>query len=200
MDHPIRRIFSFRCDGSQVKTLIEHYSARMCFGMLVLSIHKLKSMITASTQSKSPTRMILLSGLLVGTLDILAAIIISGAGAVRVLQYVAGGVFGKEAFAGGYVMAAWGLLFHYIIAFSWTLLFFFVFPKIHVRLKHFLITGVVIGFAIQLAMQFIVIPLSNVTRGPATWIGFFKQASILIFMIGIPLSWIYSRYYFPKKD
>ena len=156
-------------------------------------------MISITTQS--PARVILLSGLLVGTLDILTAIIVSGAGAVRVLQYVSSGVFGREyAFAGGYATAAWGLAFHFVIAFAWTLIFFFLFPKIHVRLKNIFITGIVIGLMIWVAMNLIVVPASNVPRGPYTWKGFFVNASILIVMIGIPLSWIYSRYYFPKKD
>lgn len=156
-------------------------------------------MISAITETKSPVKIIVLSGLLVGTLDILAAIIVSGAGALRVLQYVSSGVFGKEAFAGGYTTAAWGLTFHYAIAFTWTIIFFFLFPKIHVRLKNVLLTGIVIGLLIWVGMNLILVPLSNVNRGPYTWRGFFINSSILITMIGIPLSWIYSRYYFPKK-
>lgn len=157
-------------------------------------------MISAATRSKSPTKVLLLSGLLVGTLDILTAIIVSGAGAVRVLQYVSSGVFGRDAaFAGGYTTAAWGLAFHYAIAFSWTVIFFFLFPKLYVRLKNVFLTGIVIGLLIWMAMNLVVVPLSNVMRGPYTWRGFFINASILIVMIGMPLSWIYSRYYFPKK-
>jgi hypothetical protein len=157
-------------------------------------------MISATTQTKSPVRMIVLSGLLVGTLDILAAIIVSGAEPLRVLQYISSGVFGREqAFAGGYTTAAWGLAFHYAIAFSWTVIFFFLFPKIHVRLKNVFITGIAIGLMIWVGMNLVVVPLSSVARGPYTWRGFFINASILIVMIGIPLSWVYTRYYFPKK-
>ena len=62
---------------------------------------------------------ILKTGLIAGTLDILAAIVIlAKMNAVGVLQYVASGVFGKEAFSGGTTMAIAGLIFHYIIAFS----------------------------------------------------------------------------------
>ena len=38
---------------------------------------------------------------------------------------VARGAFGREeAFAGGNTMVIWGVIFHYFIAFSWTILFF----------------------------------------------------------------------------
>lgn len=71
---------------------------------------------------------IIKAGLLAGTLDISAACVQyymkTGKNPDYVLKYVASGAFGKDAFTGGIVMSMAGLLFHYLIAFSFTLFFF----------------------------------------------------------------------------
>ncbi|HYG39365.1 MAG TPA: hypothetical protein VD908_12125 [Cytophagales bacterium] len=74
---------------------------------------------------------ILKAGLLVGTLDILAAfihyIIASGkSDPFVVLKFIASGVFGNEAFVGGNIMIVAGLILHYIIALGFTLFFFWL--------------------------------------------------------------------------
>ncbi len=76
---------------------------------------------------------ILKTGVIVGTLDALAAIIIlAKMNAVGVSQFIASGAFGKEAFSGGAAMTITGILFHYLFAFSFTTLYFFCF-----RMQHF---------------------------------------------------------------
>lgn len=61
--------------------------------------------------------MILITGLIAGTIDILSAIfILAGGNAVGTFKYIASGAFGKTAFEGGNEMVAYGALFHYIIA------------------------------------------------------------------------------------
>jgi hypothetical protein len=63
---------------------------------------------------------ILKAGLIVGTLDILAAFIQyaikTGKNPTVVLKFIASGVFGKEAFNGGTMMNVYGLIFHFVIA------------------------------------------------------------------------------------
>ncbi len=68
---------------------------------------------------------VLKAGFIVGTLDILAAFINyyinTGKSPEPVLKFIASGVFGKSAFTIGNEMLAWGLLFHYGIAFIFTI-------------------------------------------------------------------------------
>jgi len=94
-------------------------------------------------------RIILLSDLLVGTLDITAACtdyyIATGKGPEAVLRYVASGVFGQTAFTGSDAMQAWGLLFHYIIAFSFTIFFFWLYPRIKFMAAHPVLTAIIYG-------------------------------------------------------
>ncbi|MES2650238.1 MAG: hypothetical protein V4663_00790 [Bacteroidota bacterium] len=132
------------------------------------------------------------AGLIVGSLDIIAACIQfyskTQKNPIVVLNFIASGVFGKDAFTGGAKMAAFGLFFHYLIAFGFTLLFFILYPKIKPFIKSKLLLGTVYGLFIWLTMQFLIVPLS---QAPAMKISF-QSATIAIFIlivcIGIPLA------------
>lgn len=153
--------------------------------------------MTATNRNR--IRTILLSGLLVGTLDICTAccqyFIKTGKDPANVLRYVAGGVFGKEAFSGGTPMALWGLFFHYLIAMSFTIFFFFIYPRIETMARNRVITGIVYGLFIWLVMNKLVVPLSKLDPVPFQWKSALIGASILIVMIGIPLSFIAYKYF-----
>ena len=64
--------------------------------------------------SAGPWRTIILTGLLAGTLDAIAAIVVSQASPAAVFKFIASGAFGAgKAFSGGDIMIVWGVLFHY---------------------------------------------------------------------------------------
>jgi hypothetical protein len=152
------------------------------------------------SQSSKAATSIFLAGLVAGTLDITAACtqyyINTGKGPGNVLRYVASGVFGKKAFTGGVPMAAWGLLFHYIIAFGLTIFFFWLFPKVKLLSKNIIVTGLLYGIFAWVVMVLIIVPLSN-TPPPAPFD--FRKAAIailiLMFCIGLPIALIIGRYY-----
>src|SRR5690348_15551459 len=86
---------------------------------------------------RSFLKTVLLTGLFVGTTDLMAAYVSqyikTGKFADKMLYYIAGGALGLEtSMKGGFWIGALGLLFHYFIAFSFTLLFFLVFPKVRI--------------------------------------------------------------------
>ena len=146
---------------------------------------------------KIPIKIILLSGLLVGTLDILAACtdfyIATGKNPVAVLNYVASGIIGKTAFSGGTDVALLGLLCHFIIAFSFTIFFFWLYSKTNLLAKNRVVTGIIDGLFMWMVTVLIVLPLSNVPHTSLSAIKFAKAVKailILIFMIGLPLSFI----------
>jgi uncharacterized membrane protein YagU involved in acid resistance len=153
---------------------------------------------------KIPIKIILLSGLLVGTLDIIAACtsfyITTGKNPVGVLNYVASGIIGNDAFAGATAIALLGLLCHYIIALSFTFFFFWLYSKTNLLSKNRIVTAVVYGLFMWVVTTIIVAPLSNVPHTPLSAIKFskaLKAIGILVFMIGLPLSFI--AYNFFKK-
>lgn len=159
------------------------------------------STVAGGSSSRSLAVTLLLSGLLVGTLDIIAAcvsyMIKTGGNPKVVLVYIASAVFGKEAFSGGDGMAAIGLLFHYVIAFGWTVLFFIIYPFISTRIKNAWLLGVLYGIVIWSGMNLVVLPLTSLARGPMTLNGVLVAASVLIVAIGIPLSFLARRYFKP---
>jgi hypothetical protein len=146
---------------------------------------------------------ILMAGLIVGTLDAMAACVhayaFSGASPDRVFRFVASGVFGNDALTGGLSMAAWGLLFHFIVATGWTSLFYLLYPKVNFFASSQYLSGIAYGIFIWLMMNFVVIPLSNV---PVVTFHFTIRTVVMIlihmFIIGVPISYLASRYYAPR--
>jgi len=140
------------------------------------------------------------AGLIVGTLDILSACIYfciktGNTNCLTVLKFVASGVFGKEAFSCGNMMILSGLVFHYIIAFSFTAFFFLIFPKVRVFSKNQILTGIFYGVFIWTVMNLIVVPLSNISHREFNVVNAAINAIILIVCIGIPLSYMANSFY-----
>lgn len=138
-------------------------------------------------------------GLLAGSLDILAAClnayIARGTSPVIVLKYIASGAFGKAAFTGGWEMPLLGLLFHFIIAYSFTTLFFLLYPSIKLMSKSIVITAIVYGIFIFVVMTFGVLPLTKVPKITFQLEKVIISVLILIVAIGLPLS-IFARRFF----
>ncbi|HZX74537.1 MAG TPA: hypothetical protein VFE57_08960 [Cyclobacteriaceae bacterium] len=138
------------------------------------------------------------AGLLVGFLDGMAAVIqtiLNHGDPVKVFQFIASGVFGAKALAGGDAMAMAGVLFHFAIAFTWTLIFFLIYPRLKLLSWNWVITGIVYGLVIWVGMNLIVVPLSNIGMRTITLRGFLISSSILMVAIGLPLSFLANRHY-----
>lgn len=149
---------------------------------------------------QSAIKTIVKTGLLAGTLDGLAAVLLysipSGKDPLNVFRFIASGVFGKEAFAGGVPMAMWGVFFHYIIATGWTVLFFVAYPRVAILSKNKIVTGSLYGIFVWLMMNLVVVPLSNVPmRGNREVSSIIVGMAVLILCIGLPITWIISKYY-----
>jgi hypothetical protein len=148
---------------------------------------------------KSPLQTILIAWLISGTLDILSAIVNCHfsfhIGPVRLFQFIASGAFGKQAFSGGWAMVCWGLFFHYLTAFTWTLIFFFLYPKIKWFSKNKIIAGILYGAFVWLVMNLIVAPLSSLPKQPFSLFQTILGILFLLFFIGIPNAIIIGKYY-----
>ena len=109
---------------------------------------------------------IIKTAFLAGSLDITAACLqaylMAGMMPAKLLQYVASGVFGKTAFEGGNSMLAWGLLFHFIIAFACTITFFFLYPKINFLKDKWLINSFLIAVIAWVITNWMIIPMSQI--------------------------------------
>lgn len=146
-----------------------------------------------------PVKLLLLAGLLVGTLDIAAACtdyyLATGKGPEGVLRYVASGVFGKSAFTGK-GMAVWGLLFHFIIAYAFTFFFYWLYPRLRFLQRYPVVSAVAYGIFMWAVTTRLVLPLSNTPPAPPfVWWKAAKATGILIVMIAAPLTVIIGRHY-----
>jgi hypothetical protein len=148
-------------------------------------------------QQKS--RAIVLAALLAGTLDGLAAallfIIRTGKNPLAVFRFIASGVFGQEALSGGVLMATIGILFHYVIAAGWTIIFFIACSRFTILLKNWIVSGIVYGLFVWLMMNLVVLPLSRVPSVAMTVNGVLIGISVLIVCIGLPISFFANKYY-----
>ena len=152
--------------------------------------------------NKSLVTAIIVSGFVVGTLDLSAAVIqtiIMGGDPLKMLQYIASGIFGPDSFKGGIKYSLIGVFIHFCIAFGWTIAFFLLYPRIKGLAEHKLLTGIVYGMIVWLVMNRIIVPLSRIPARPFNLVNAIVGLGILIIAIGIPLSLMAGSYYSGKK-
>ena len=142
---------------------------------------------------KSKFVTVLQTCLLTGTLDALAAILISYKIPPAVIfKFIASGWFGREAMSGGTSMVLYGLIFHYLIAAFFTVTLFWLYPQIIKLVKNKYLAGILYGLVIWVIMNYIVLPMTNIPKshGRLELISLLKGISALIICIGLPVALI----------
>jgi len=142
---------------------------------------------------------ILWSTLVAGALDISAAIIVhglmNGIAANRVLQSVASGLLGREAFAGGVRTATLGLFLHFLIMAGIATVFFFASHRLPALVSHWLWFGLAYGVVVYLTMSFVIVPMSAFPGKVAPSVAAFAEGvTIHMLCVGVPVAFITSRY------
>jgi len=179
-------------------------------------------------KEKDLFRTISLTALLAGTLDIIAAVIkfyidtnegatlkIAGnneaqpvsflafllhGGPGSIFKYIARGAFDGSVTQNGKIMIVWGIVFHYMIAFLFTLFLFLVYPRIIAWIKNKFVVGILYGLFIWAVMNLAVVPLSRVPKNDFDIRQAAIAALILICMIGLPVVLSAHRYYLRRKS
>lgn len=106
---------------------------------------------------------LLVGGTIAGTLDILFAITFAGYNGMapaRLLQTVASGALGQEAFSGGNYTAMLGLACHFALSYLWAAIFLGAASRLPALVRHPLISGICFGIVVFFAMRLVVLPLS----------------------------------------
>jgi hypothetical protein len=139
--------------------------------------------------------------LLVGTLDISDAFIFYGLRGVpplRILQGIAGGIYGRPALGMGHRSALIGLICHFFIAFCAASAFLLAARKLPLA-HHPWLYGTLFGVALYCVMNYIVLPLSKIGLRPTPpLVPLVNGVAALVFCIGIPLAFI-ARRYLPRQ-
>jgi len=146
-----------------------------------------KSTAWAPTPRFSAT--ILLGAIVVGTLDILFAIVFwypRGVAPARIFQSIAAGLYGRAAFSGGTRTVVIGAALHYFIALSIVLVYWLASRRYEVLVRRPILGGSIYGVLVYVVMNYVVIPLSATQRsGFLLW---WVVSSVLVhaFLIGVP--------------
>jgi hypothetical protein len=142
---------------------------------------------------------ILTTTVIAGTLDISAAFIhsylVNGVMPSKVLQYIASGIFGSDAYTGGIGMVVFGLLAHYFIAFSYTVCFFWLYPKWNILKKSVVLNSIFIALVAWIVTTQIIVPLSSAKQGNFDISKALVAVAILIVCIGFPIAYNARRHF-----
>lgn len=151
------------------------------------------------TKSSSPTKTILWSSLVAGILDAIAGVIVYyiyfGLNPLQVLQFIAAGVYGPEAINGGIGMILAGTFFHFLIAYVVAVIYYIAYPKIAILRKSKVMMGLIYGLGIWLVMNFLILPYSNIPKGP------FNMGLAIVgivwhmVLVGLPIALITSKHF-----
>lgn len=154
-----------------------------------------------SIKEKSALSTIFWGGLIAGILDANAAVVVywffKDLNPFQVLQYVASGVFGPSTADGSLIYVVVGLIFHFVIAYTFAIFFFFIYPKIEYIKKNIIVAGLVYGLSIWFFMNAIILPNSNIPKSPMDFVSVIEALWHMV-LVGLPIAIITDKYYQKK--
>lgn len=154
--------------------------------------------IAANSHGALPA--IFFAGLLAGVLDITAAFITwapQGVSPERILQGIASGLLGSQAFKEGMASTILGGAIHFLIAFSAAAVFYAATQRIDFMTRRPILSGVFYGICVYLVMYWIVMPLAKMH--PAHTLARSIVAIVThMVCVGLPISWMVRRYSAPR--
>jgi hypothetical protein len=145
---------------------------------------------------------ILIGGLIAGALDITYACVFSyfrsGRRPSFILQSVASGALGRDAYEGGAKTAALGLAFHFLIALAAATVYVLASRALPFMTTHPIISGMSFGICVYAVMNCIVLRVSAIhaTAWPWSYPKSVLISGLLIHMfgIGLPIALVNRRY------
>ncbi len=141
----------------------------------------------------------MLTGITVGILDGAAALLNawfrSAIPPARVFQYIASAMFGRDAYGGGGSMIATGVFLHFLVAIIWSAVFFVAFPRVPLLRGNKWWVGCAYGIIVWLAMNFVVLPLTQAPPLKFTVQGVVTGLLIHMLIVGVPIVLMVRRWY-----
>jgi len=152
---------------------------------------------TVSGSRTRPLAAIFWGGLLAGIFDIAQAFIgfgLLGAKPFRILQHIAGGVFGARSMQMGWMSAALGLVFHFTVAFGAAMVYYLASRVLRVMVEHAVVCGLIYGELVFFFMYFVVLPLTPL--GPAKFnvVTYITGPIGHTFLVGLPIALCVRRF------
>lgn len=142
---------------------------------------------------------ILRVGLIAGTLDITENLVFNlfrGITPKMVFQYIASGLVGMKSFQVGLASVVLGVALHYLIALTWTGIYYAASRKLGILIRRPVICGLLYGAFVYLWMNLVVLPLSGVPHAAAAMMLASRISGVLalLFCIGLTIALLVRRY------
>lgn len=131
---------------------------------------------------------------MVGVLDGLDAVIFFRASPLRIFQSIATGLLGRSAFDGGWTSGALGLFVHFLIATTAAAVYWAASRRLPLLVSKAVPSGLAFGLAVYFFMQYVVIPLSLVRRGPFAIGPFLNGVIGHPLIVGLPIALFTRRF------
>jgi uncharacterized membrane protein YhdT len=143
--------------------------------------------------SHATVRAILTAGLIAGTIDIGAACVINSVGPVVILKAIAGGILGPASYRGGAAVAALGLALQWLM--SWIIAAIYIVAASNGAIvrRRWILSGLTYGAIVFAVMNFVVMPLSAIGRGPSFTAATFAGNLLAMFLFGLIVAFVASR-------
>jgi len=143
--------------------------------------------------SLSKTQAILLGGLIAGTVDIGAASLINMLSPVFISQFIAGGLLGKAALAGGVQTAALGVGLQWAMSIVIAALYVFASTRMGALRRQWALWGILYGIPVYFVMTYVVVPLSAWHRVAKFSLVPFAENMAAMMVFGLIVAWFASR-------
>jgi uncharacterized membrane protein YagU involved in acid resistance len=143
---------------------------------------------------------IVLGGLVAGAFDITYAIIFSylrsGVAPSRILQSVASGLLGSDAYTGGAPTAALGFGLHFFMSLLWAAAYVIAAGRIPLLARQPVACGAAFGAFVYAFMNLVVIPLSRFPTKPSYPLAILATGLFVhMFLFGVPIALASRRAY-----
>ena len=146
---------------------------------------------------------ILGGGAVVAVLDIANAMtfwwLYRGTPPRAILQSIAAGLLGQDAFSGGAPAALLGACLHVFIATSVAAVYYLACVAVPALIHRPVVAGGAYGAGVYLVMNFLVLPLSNARSAPDLWAWFLANFIGHVVLVGMPVAFIARLYSRPPE-
>jgi hypothetical protein len=130
------------------------------------------------------------AGMVAGTTNLVAAAVIFGGTVMHGFQMIASGLLGEEAFSGGLKAAILGAGLHVAISIAAAALYLWAALRHRALTRHWLAAGVAFGVLAYLAMNAVVVPLSNAAKPDFSPGMIVKELLAHTVLFGVPIAGI----------
>jgi signal transduction histidine kinase len=136
---------------------------------------------------------ILLGGFVAGTLDVGAAALINLASPVLILHFIAGGLLGKPALAGGASVALLGLVLQWAMSLIIAALYVAAARWLPVLRRRWMACGLAYGIVVFFVMNYVVVPLSAWAKWPRFSAEKFAENMLAMLLFGFIVAYFAQR-------